>query len=154
MQMAPHVEELQNDLESIAAIGDEATARAARQLSMALRASAGMRLLDALSEAALELSGQLPAGHVEVRLSGPDPALVYVEDQRGSEPVPAPAEDDQSARISLRLPESLKERVEGAAAAEGVSVNTWIVRALTRNVSSPPPSRRQRGNRLTGFGRS
>jgi uncharacterized protein (DUF1778 family) len=153
MQLAPHVEALQKDLESIAAVGDEATARAARQLSMALRASTGMRLLDALSEAALELSGQLAAGHVEVRLTGADPALVYVEDERAQETV-AVADEDQSARITLRLPESLKERVDGAAAAEGVSVNTWIVRALTRSVASPTSSRRQRGNRLTGFGRS
>jgi HicB-like protein involved in pilus formation len=151
MQMAPHIEALQADLAEFAALGDEATAQAAQRLGVALRSSAGLRILDALTEAALELSAQIPSGHVEVRLAGQDPALVFVEEAR-AEP-PATPEDDQSARITLRLPESLKARLEAAAAREGVSVNTWLVRALARSVSSPPPSRRI-GNRLTGYGRS
>ena len=151
MQMAPHIEALQSDLAEIAALGDEATAQAAQRLSTALRSSVGLRMLDALSEAALELSAQIPSGHVEIRLSGQDPSLVYVAEQE-AEPE-AVAEDDQGARITLRLPESLKARLETAAAREGVSVNTWLVRALSRAVSSPRPSIRV-GNRLSGFGRS
>lgn len=151
MQMAPHIEALQSDLAEIAALGDEATAQAAQRLSVALRSSVGLRILDALTEAALELSGQIPTGHVEVRLAGQDPTLVFVAEQEAA--TPATAEDDQSARITLRLPESLKARVDDAAAREGVSVNTWLVRALSRAVSSPRPSIRV-GNRLTGFGRS
>jgi hypothetical protein len=151
MQMAPHIEALQSDLAEIAALGDEATAQAAQRLSVALRSSVGLRILDALAEAALELSSQIPTGHVEVRLAGQDPTLVFVAEQEAE--APATAEDDQSARITLRLPESLKARVDAAAAREGVSVNTWLVRALSRAVSSPRPSIRV-GNRLTGFGRS
>jgi hypothetical protein len=151
MQMAPHIEALQADLAEMAALGDEATAQAAQRLGVALRSSAGLRILDALTEAALELSGQIPTGHVEVRLSGQDPSLVFVAEQEAA--APAVTEDDQSARITLRLPESLKARVEAAAVGEGVSVNTWLVRALSRAVSSPRPSIRV-GNRLTGFGRS
>jgi hypothetical protein len=150
MQMAPHIEALQSDLAEIAALGDEATAQAAQRLSLALRSSVGLRMLDALTEAALELSAQIPSGHVEVRLAGQDPTLVYVGEQQAE---PAVTEDDQSARITLRLPESLKARLDAAAAREGVSVNTWLVRALSRAVSSPRPSVRV-GNRLTGFGRS
>ena len=150
MQMAPHIEALQSDLAEIAALGDEATAQAAQRLSLALRSSVGLRMLDALTEAALELSAQIPTGHVEVRLAGQDPTLVFVAEQEAAPPA---AEDDQSARITLRLPESLKARVDAAAAREGVSVNTWLVRALSRAVSSPRPSIRV-GNRLTGFGRS
>jgi hypothetical protein len=151
MQMAPHIEALQSDLAEIAALGDEATAQAAQRLSLALRSSVGLRMLDALTEAALELSAQIPSGHVEVRLAGQDPTLVFVGEQQAE--APAVAEDDQSARITLRLPESLKARLDAAAAREGVSVNTWLVRALSRAVSSPRPSVRV-GNRLTGFGRS
>jgi hypothetical protein len=150
MQMAPHIEALQSDLAEIAALGDEATAQAAQRLSLALRSSVGLRMLDALTEAALELSAQIPTGHVEVRLAGQDPTLVFVAEQEAEPPA---AEDDQSARITLRLPESLKARVDAAAAREGVSVNTWLVRALSRAVSSPRPSIRV-GNRLTGYGRS
>jgi hypothetical protein len=151
MQMAPHIEALQADLAEIAAVGDEATAQAAQRLSLALRSSVGLRILDALTEAALELSAQIPTGHVEVRLAGQDPSLVFVAEQE-AEP-PAVAEDDQGARITLRLSESLKAKVDAAAAREGVSVNTWLVRALTRAVVSPRPPIRV-GNRLTGYGRS
>ena len=42
---------------------------------------------------------------------------------------PRADDSDNTARISLRLPESLKTDVEAAAARDGVSVNTWLVRA-------------------------
>lgn len=149
MQLNPYIEALQSDLEAIAAVGDDAVAAAAQRLAGAIRASAGLRLLDALSEAALELTGQLPAGHVEVRLAGQDPTLVYVE---AAEEEPQPAGEDLSSRITLRLPDALKSGVEAAAAREGVSVNSWIVRALGRALSTPA-ARRSR-NRMTGFGQS
>ena len=154
MQMAPFLESLQSDLDSIAAVGDDPVAQAAGRLSQAIRTSAGMRLLDFLSQAALEVSAQLPSGHVEVRLSGQDPQLVYVEEER-PEPTPPPADDAAAARITLRLPEQLKTAVEAAAAREGVSVNTWIVRALAREVAAPQQQRGPRvGSRLTGFAKS
>ena len=151
MQMAPYIEALQRDLDEIAAVGDEASVAAARRLTQAIRASAGLRLLEALGEAALEISEQLPTGYVEVRLTGQDPALVYVQEQQEEAPAAA-ATDDASARITLRLPEGLKLNIEVAASREGVSVNTWIVRALARVVSAP--SARRIGNRLTGFAKS
>ena len=148
MQLAPHVEALLTDVAEIAAVGDEATAEAARRLSVALRSAAGLRFLDALTEATLELSAQLSHGHVEVRLAGQDPALVYVEESADVESVP---EEGMTARITLRLPEGLKAGIEASAAREGLSVNAWIVRALTRNTGSS--SRRGPGSRLTGFAR-
>ena len=150
MQTQAYVDALLADLAAIAAVGDEAVADAAQRLSQALRASAGMRLLDLLGEAALELSEQLPEGHVEIRLAGQEPSLVYVEDEQA--PAPAPTgEEGMTARITLRLTEALKATIEEAAAREGVSVNTWIVRALGRNTSVPA---RRRGRRLTGYGES
>src|ERR671928_385029 len=103
MQMASFVEALQSDLEQIAAVGDDSVSAAAQRLAGALKASAGLRLLDVLTEAALELSGQLPEGHVEVRLAGQDPSLVYVEDAPQQA---APSDDTLSVRITLRLPQS------------------------------------------------
>jgi HicB family len=152
MQMASFVEALQSDLEQIAAVGDDATSAAAQRLAGALKASAGLRLLDALTEAALELNGQLPEGHVEVRLAGQDPSLVYVED--APQQAPPAAEDALSVRITLRLPESLKTAVESAAAGDGVSVNTWLVRALARAVSGWASRGSGPGNRLKGYARS
>lgn len=153
MQMAQFLESLQSDLDSIASVGDDTVSHAARRLSQALRSSAGLRLLDALSQAAVEISAQLPNGHVEVRLSGQDPNLVFVEEER-EEPAAAPVDDAAAARITLRLPEQLKANVEAAAAREGVSVNTWIVRALSREVSAPSRSGPRIGSRLTGFAKS
>ena len=152
MELAPHVEALVRDLTAIAAVGDDATSQAAARLAAALKASAGMRLLDALSEAALELSDQLPDGHVEVRLAGQEPSLVYVEDVAPT--AAAAGEDALSVRITLRLPESLKTAVESAASRDGVSVNTWLVRALARAVSSWASRGSGPGNRLRGFARS
>ena len=106
------------------------------------------------TEAALEVSQQLPSGHVEIRLSGQDPSFVYVEEEADEAPPAAAGDVELVARISLRLPEALKAAVEAAAAGEGVSVNTWLVRSLTRLVSSGGGGRRGPGNRLTGFGRS
>jgi hypothetical protein len=152
MQMASFVEALQGDLEQIAAVGDDATSAAAQRLAGALKASAGLRLLDALTEAALELNAQLPEGHVEVRLAGQDPSLVYAEDAPQQA---APTGDDAlSVRITLRLPESLKTAVESAAARDGVSVNAWLVRALARAVSGWASRGSGPGNRLKGYARS
>jgi hypothetical protein len=154
MQMANHVTAIQGDLAAAAALGDEAIAEAGRRLSEALESSLHLRLLDLLTEAALDLAASLPDGHVEVRLAGRDPQLVYVEDVTVSrEPQPTPG-DDLSARITLRLPEALKGRVEAAAASEGVSVNAWIVRVLAR-AQDPRSARAGRtGNRIQGFARS
>ena len=149
MQLQRFIDSLKADLTAVAELGDETTADAAGRLVLTLQASVGLRLLDALSEAALELNDKLPSGHVEVRLTGQDPEFVYV----GDEPeAPAAAADEAfTARITLRLPEGLKETIEKAASREGVSVNTYIVRALGRASTSAPTQ--QSGNRLTGYAR-
>jgi hypothetical protein len=153
MELEAHVEALQAELASLASLGDEQVAAAAERLSQALGTTLGLRLLTVLSEAALEVSSQLPSGHVEVRLAGQEPSLVYVEAE-GAPPAP-PAEDGLTARITLRLPDTLKVSLETAAGSEGVSVNTWIIRALARFLSSSSSSSGVRvGNRLTGYGRS
>ena len=135
MQLQRFVDALKADLTAVAELGDEATSDAAGRLVVTLQASVGLRLLDALSEAALELNDKLPSGHVEVRLAGQDPELVFV----GDEPEAVSSVDDgHTARITLRLPDALKTTIEAAAAQEGVSVNTWIVRALSRSSTAAP----------------
>jgi hypothetical protein len=152
MQMAHHLHAIQEDLAAAAALAaDESTAEAARRLSQALGSSLHLRLLDVISEAAAELSAAVP-GRIDVRLAGRDPDLVYVEED--VEPVPAAAatEDGLSARITLRLPESLKLQIEVAASGENVSVNSWIIRALARGLESRPA--KSPGRRLTGYAQS
>ena len=150
MQIDGYIQALREDLARIAAVGDESTARAAELVAVALESALGRRLMEALGEAALELSPQLDGGRVEVRFAGTDPELVYVREEV-DEPETA-ADDPLSARITLRLPDSLKVRVEEAASRDGVSVNTWIVQALGRISSGG--TRRSSGRRLTGYGRS
>ncbi len=151
MQLDGYVQTLREDLARVAAIGDEQTARSAELLAVALESSLSRRLQEALAEAALELSAQLERGRVEVRIAGGDPELVYVGDE-GSADLDT-AEQALDARITLRLPESLKSRLEAAAATRGVSLNTWLVQTLSRLLEQRPSAGRTR-HRLTGYGKS
>lgn len=150
MDVAAYVEALQQDLANVAGIGDEAVAEAARRIAAALESSLRLRLTDALGEAAAELTNQLPDGHVEVRVAVGEPELVYVPDPGA--PPPSGLED-LTARITLRLPETLKTIVDAAAQESGVSANTWLLQQITR---SADPKRRNQpgGRRMTGYGQS
>lgn len=146
MQTASFVEALHREI--AAASDDAATAAYVERLASSLEAAAHLWLLDVANQAAAQLNAQLEDGHVEVRLDGRDPRLVFVP---SPEPAPASAGDEAyDARITLRLPEGLKAQVERWASEAGVSVNTWLVRAIARG---PAPSRTP-GRRLTGYGRS
>lgn len=151
MQLDGYVQALREDLSRVAAVGDESTARAAQLLAVALESSLGRRMQEALAEAALELSAQLDEGTVEVRVAGGDPELVYVSELA---PVPTETTDEApTARITLRLPDTLKSRLEAAAAASGLSVNTWLIQTLSRALEPRPPAGGGR-RRLTGYGRA
>jgi HicB family len=151
MDLTRHVTGIQSDLAAAAALGGEDIAEAGRRLSEALESSIHLRLLDLLTDASLSVGAQLEEAQVEVRMLGREPDLVVVGTSTAWEE-PAPG-DDLSARITLRLPETLKAAVEAAAAREGVSTNAWIVRALSRSIDRRPSGRRA-GNRLQGFARS
>lgn len=152
MEITIHVEAIQRDLSAAAALGGEEVGEAGRRLADAVEPSLRLHLLDVLGQAALDLSAQLPDGHVDVRLVGRDPELVYVGATPEADEPPAPG-DDLSARITLRLPEALKGHVEEAAAREGVSTNAWVVRALARALEQRPTASRRTGNRLQGYAR-
>ena len=149
MQIEGHVQALRDDLARVAAVGDESTARAAELLALALESSFARRIQEAVAEAALELSAQLERGRIEVRIAGGDPELVFVSEGDPEQP----ADSALDARITLRLPEELKRKVEDAASRAGISVNAWIVRALVRESGAPRQTGGSR-NRLTGYGRS
>src|SRR3954454_16480654 len=113
MNLTIVLEGIQEDLQGLAELGDERSVQIARRLSDALASNLRLKLFDLLSQAAVELSSKLPSGHIEVRLAGQEPELVFVDttgDSAGSA-----AGEELSARISLRLPESLKAAVEKAA---------------------------------------
>jgi hypothetical protein len=115
-----------------------------------LARSASSRILDLLSEAAAEVSGELPEGRVEIRLVGDEVEFVYV-DERAATPEP---EAELSARVTLRLSDQLKARVEESAGRDGLSVNSWILRTLERGTSTSKVRSSRAGSRLRGYGTS
>jgi hypothetical protein len=162
MQVHPYVADVQSQLTAAAALGDEATMRTAEVLAAAAEPAIRLAVLAAVSAAADEITSALldapGAPAVVVRLDGDDlrvevrpgvPVEPYVEP-------PPPGDDvDASARISLRLSESLKGRIEAAARAGRVSVNTWLVRAAGSALSAPDGERPRAsggsGHRMTGW---
>jgi hypothetical protein len=148
MQLESHIQAIQQELGTSAALGDEATAEAARRMADALAATLHLHLLDLLGEAALELTGQIEAGRIEVRLAGRDPELVFVSDESAA-PEPLGLGEEASGRITLRLPESLKAGIEAAADREGVSTNAWLVRTIARTLEQRPPKKSR--NRMQGY---
>jgi hypothetical protein len=150
MNLTIVLEGIQEDLQGLAELGDEQSAQIARRLSEALGSNLRLKLFDLLSQAAVELSSKLPSGHIEVRLAGQEPELVFVDSS--ADPAGATAGEELSARISLRLPESLKTTVEKAAAREGISTNAWLVRAIARASESRPVH--VSGKRLSGYAQS
>jgi hypothetical protein len=147
MDLTPYLETLRADLAAAAAPAGPETIRAAELLGHSLEASARLALLEALSDAAAEITTRLPEASVEVRLRGRDADLVVTQHAPPAPPapptVPPPPDSGDLTRLTLRMPESLKTHVEQTAAAEGISVNAWLVRAVTAAVSFPagaPPA--------------
>jgi|SRR5581483_83862 len=150
MNLTIVLEGLQQDLQGLAELGDERSAQIAQRLGDALASNLRLKVFDLLSQAAVEISSKLPSGHIEVRLAGQEPELVFVDAPTGDGA--GMAGEEHSARISLRLPESLKAAVERSAENEGISVNAWLVRAIARATESRPTH--PGGKRLSGYARS
>jgi hypothetical protein len=165
MELSEFAGRLRGELASITRFAGEDVQRVAELLAEALDPSIRLVLLDVLSAAAADITARLSDGTVvEVRLADGEPAFVVLaappEQEYDARPAGAgEAEDAGTARLTLRLPDSLKARVEAAAARDGVSVNTWLVRAASRSVEAPPRGRPATGRwgpgqRVTGYARS
>jgi predicted transcriptional regulator len=135
MELGQYVNDLQRQLVDAAANGAEDTRAAAERLAAGLDAATRLVLLDALSAAAGEITRDLAPGSVDLRLRGRE--IEFVVTQSNTEPdsddLPATSvdlDDASTSRTTLRLPDALKARVDEAAAADGLSVNTWLVRAI------------------------
>lgn len=176
MDLGPYIDEIHRQLEAAADAGGEDARALAERLVAPLDAAIRLSLLDALSAAAQEITCDLAPGSVEVRLRGRDPefAVTIPAEPSGDDPADTTANgwsaagvaagalpDDEGgmARINLRMPDHLKARVDQAAAAEGLSVNAWLVRATAAAVERNDPSRRlerrgpQGAQRFTGWAR-
>ena len=137
MDITPYVDRLRHDLGQAAAAGDDQVRDAAERLGLALDPSMRLALMEALSQAAAEITSEMRTGSVDVRLAGRDLEFVVEDAAPVTPPSPTPAptaeEDDDgaaTARITLRLPESVKAKAEELAGRSGSSLNTWIVNVL------------------------
>jgi len=132
MELGKYVNDLQRQLVDAAENGADDTRAVAERLAAALDAATRLVLLDVLSAAVGEITRDLAPGSVDMRLRGRE--IEFVVAQPNTEPDaderPAAHVDPDDASTTLRLPDALKARVDEAAAADGLSVNTWLVRAI------------------------
>jgi hypothetical protein len=168
MDLSQYAESLRRELTSITRFAGEDIARAAEMLSETLDSSVRLALLDVLSAAADEITASLDGATIDVRLSGTEPEFVVnaAHGAADSYQDTADATDEAgSIRITLRLSEALKTKVEAAAVSGSMSVNAWLVRAISRALEGPPGGAKPRppfppppsgrpGKRFTGFARS
>lgn len=145
MELTQYVENLRRELSTAAGVGGQEARALADRLLSPLDAAVRLTLLEALSEAAEEISAELAPGSVDVRLRGGSAGFVVTPPPAPSAAAPAApvevrlpvAEGDEATmvRINLRLPANLKALIEDAAAAGGISVNAWIVRSAAAGLA-------------------
>src|SRR5262249_6315959 len=134
MELQPYVDAVRHELNMAAAGGGAEAQDLADRLSAPLESAIRLALLEALSAADEEIPRELAPRSVEVRLRGRAPEFIV------SAPPDEPADDSVHQvfaaqydddggtwRVTLRLPEGLREAVEAAARSEGASLNSWLV---------------------------
>jgi hypothetical protein len=160
MDLSEYVEALRGSLTTAAAAGGEQARETARLLADTMEPAVRLALIDALSAMAAEVTAALDGSVVDIRVRGRDPEVVVVPAEHRPEGDAAPEEPEEDdgavSRISLRLPDALKIRAERAAAAEGLSLNAWLVRAVAGAVRSShtPPTSGRGPRHWSGFARS
>jgi hypothetical protein len=178
MELGPFLQDIHRQLDAAAMAGGDEDRAVAERLVAPLEAAIRLALLEVLAAAAEEITVELAPGSVEVRLRGRDPEFVVTpptvgpsaEEPEGDEAAPSgrpawspvPAADGEEgtiSRINLRLPNHLKARIEQAAGSEGLSVNSWLVRAAaaalerTETVRRRERSTRHGADRYRGWAR-
>jgi len=137
MDLTPYIASLREDLATAASAGDENTQRTAAVLAAALEPAARLAIMNALSDLAAEVTSSLDDHVVDVRLVGRDVQVVVTDtaprESAGSDesPPPPPHETGDISRMTLRMFEQLKSKAEQAAAAQGVSLNTFVQQAVS-----------------------
>jgi hypothetical protein len=164
MNLSPHVETLRRELMVAAEAGGDEARTLAERLITPLDSATRLVLLEALSDAASEITQELAPGSVEVRLRGREPEFVVTSppaeqtfEEAGGMESPrysGDMEESGASRTTLRLPDHVKARVDEAAGRDGLSVNAWLVRAV---VAALEPGARDRlrspsvGEQYTGW---
>jgi hypothetical protein len=149
MRPQPVVKSLQTALRAQAALAgvDPAVEDAVAQLVEAIEPALQLAVMQLAEQAAIEVNAQLPDHTVEVVLQDGEPTLRVTESKAppAADTAAAAAAEEFDARITLRLPPSLKEAVEKAAVTQGASVNAWVVDAIDKRAQKA----RKRGGAIT-----
>lgn len=171
MDLTPYTQNLRDDLLTAASVGDEDSRRAAALLASAIEPAASLAIMNALSDLAAEVTGALQDTTVELRLDGRDVRVSVTQHQttdtrdpgfndsyyRGrtaagsDDPDGGPSAEDlrramqdaggELSRTTVRLFNELKSQAERAASEQGVSLNTYISRAVSDSVRSAVPNK-------------
>jgi hypothetical protein len=155
MDLSPYIESVRVGVVNASSLADEQTQHVAERLGTAIESSTRLALIQALSDAAGSISADLAPSSVELRMVGQDPEFVVSVQTAEAEPtllLPEPESGDADAsespddepisRITLRLPQSVKTRVDEMASAEGVSTNAWLIRTVMDALADRSGSRR------------
>ncbi len=162
MDLTPYIRNLREDLLAAAALGDEETRRAAALLGAAIEPAGRLAIMNALSDLAAEVTEALTEHVVEIKVDGRD-VKVSVTDRAGasgadhsSQGSPAGSgfgrhlhadelrramqeAGGELSRTTVRLFNDLKTQAEQAASDQGVSLNTYISRAVSDSVRTAVP---------------
>ncbi len=138
-----HLEAVVSQQVSLA--GHDPTVEAAAEAVLAaLQPALRQAAINLAEQAAAEVNAQLPGQQVDVVLSDGEPVLTV----RPVDDATAPfASEDLEARLTLRLPGTLKSLVEDAATQAGDSVNSYVIKTLSSRAAAmkSKPGRRFKG---------
>ena len=145
---------IRNDIDTLTALGDAQVREAITRIYPILEPLLQQRITAYLVDVVAAYNAQPGVAPLELRIDAERIELVAVATPSISEPI-----GELDARIALRIPSDLKDKVEQAAAAEGISTNSWIIRVLGAAVSTPAPTGPSNvkfhvGSRVRGRGRS
>src|ERR1700756_1047665 len=115
MDLSEYADSLRRELTAITRFAGADIAKAAEMLSETLDSTVRLALLDVLSAAADEITASPDGATVEVRLTGTEPEFV-VNILRVQDEVPQdaadPGEEAGNTRVTLRISDGMKARVE------------------------------------------
>ena len=160
MDLNPYLGAVAADLDKATALADDATRSVTARLAVAIEPALRLAMTQLLADAAAQLTSDLGSTVVTVRMDGREPVLQVHEQAApasgpdGPEPdgqEPAAADDEGTARVTVRLPEQLKRRAEALAQAADQSLNTWFVQAVRRAAQAPRTDHRNSSRRVTGW---
>jgi hypothetical protein len=155
MDLSPYLESVRVGVANASALADAPTQQIAERLGTAIESSTRLALIQALSDATSTISAELAPSSVELRMVGQDPefvvsvpsaetepTLLLPESESGDRDASEAPDDEPVSRLTLRLPQSVKARVDEMASLEGISTNAWLIRTIMDALADRAGSRR------------